>query len=172
MGKSKHFRFENMPHKRGFKHGTRNKYTKPFRTNGAIKMSNYLTKHKIGDYVDVLVDSAIHKGLPHYFYHGRTGRIFNLNKNSAGVVVNKQVRNRIIPKKMNIRIEHLRPSRCRTAFNERIKVNDQLKCQHKKDGKGPLSTKREVKGPRGEELTAFADENLVLRSHKPYIDLY
>ena len=81
-----------MPHKRGFKHGTRNKFTKPFRTNGSIKMANYLTTHKVGEYVDVLVDSAIHKGLPHYFYHGKTGRIFNLNKNSAGIIVNKRVR--------------------------------------------------------------------------------
>merc|ERR1712072_979419 len=98
---------------------------KPFRTNGSIKMANYLSTHKIGEYVDVLVDSAIHKGLPHYFYHGKTGKIFNLNKTSAGVVVNKQVRNRIIPKKMNVRIEHLRPSRCRSSFIERIKKNDQ-----------------------------------------------
>merc|ERR1711915_32813 len=171
-GEIKVIGFENMPHKRGFKHGTRNKFTKPFKTNGSIKMHNYLTKHKIGEYVDILVDSAIHKGLPHYFYHGRTGRIFNLNKNSAGVVVNKQVRNRIIPKKMNIRIEHLRVSRCRTAFNERIKENDKLKCEAKKAGKGPISTKRVVAGPKGEETVAFNEENVVLRSHKPYIDLY
>merc|ERR1739845_220215 len=136
--------------KRGFKHGTRNKFTKPFRTNGGIKMANYLTTHKIGEYVDILVDSAIHKGLPHYFYHGRTGRIFNLNKTSAGVVVNKRVRNRIIPKKMNIRIEHLRTSRCRTAFAARIKENDKLKCEAKKAGQR-ISTKRIVAGPLPEK---------------------
>merc|ERR1712183_211195 len=161
----------NMPHKRGFKHGTRNKFTKPFNTNGVCKMSNYLTKHKIGEYVDILVDSTIHKGLPHYFYHGRTGRIFNLNKTSAGVVVNKRVRNRIIPKKMNVRIEHLRVSRCRTAFNARIKENDKLKHEAKKAGK-IISTKRTVVGPLPEKKVACKEANLVLRSHKPYIDLY
>merc|ERR1712007_426775 len=171
MGKIKVIGFENMPHKRGFKHGTRNKFTKPFKTNGSIKMHNYLTKHKIGEYVDILVDSAIHKGLPHYFYHGRTGRIFNLNKNSAGVVVNKQVRNRIIPKKMNIRIEHLRVSRCRTAFNERIKENDKLKHEAKQRGER-ISTKRQVTGPLGEKTLACNKDALVLRSHKPYIELY
>merc|ERR1712178_255321 len=160
-----------MPHKRGFKHGTRNKFTKPFRTNGAIKMHNYLTPHKIGEYVDILVDSAIHKGLPHYFYHGRTGRIFNLNKNSAGVVVNKRVRNRIIPKKMNIRIEHLRVSRCRTAFNERIKENDKLKHEAKQRGER-ISTKRTVAGPLAEKTLKMNRDDLVLRSHKPYIELY
>merc|ERR1711972_46072 len=171
MGKIKVIGFENMPHKRGFKHGTRNKFTKPFKTNGVCKMSNYLTKHKIGEYVDILVDSAIHKGLPHYFYHGRTGRIFNLNKTSAGVVVNKTVRNRVIPKKMNIRIEHLRVSRCRTAFNARIQENDKKKCEAKKNGQ-IISTKRVVAGPLGEQKVKFDEAALVLRSHKPYIDLY
>merc|ERR1711879_262462 len=171
MGKSKFFRFENMPHKRGFKHGTRNKFTRPFRRNGAIRMTNYLTTHKIGEYVDVLVDSAIHKGLPHYFHHGRTGRIFNLNKTSAGVVVNKRVRGRIVPKRMNVRIEHLRVSRCRTAFNERIKENDRLKHEARKAGK-TISTKRQVAGPLPEKTLAVNPDNLVLRSHKPYIELY
>merc|ERR1712066_947406 len=171
MGKSKFFRFENMPHKRGFKHGTRNKFTRPFRRNGAIRMVNYLAKHKIGQYVDILVDSAIHKGLPHYFYHGRTGRIFNLNKTSAGVVVNKRVRNRIVPKKMNIRIEHLRTSRCRTAFAARIKENDDKKCAANKAG-NIISTKRVVAGPLPEKTIKCDEAKVVLRSHKPYIDLY
>merc|ERR1711976_357899 len=171
MGEIKVIGFENMPHKRGFKHGTRNKFTKPFKTNGSIKMRNYLTKHKIGEYVDILVDSAIHKGLPHYFYHGRTGRIFNLNKNSAGVVVNKSVRNRIIPKRMNIRIEHLRTSRCRTAFVERIRENDKLKAEAKKAGKR-ISTKRQPAQPLEEKTLACNQDDLAIRGHKPFILLY
>merc|ERR1711976_870694 len=160
-----------MPHKRGFKHGTRNKFTKPFKTNGAIRMVNYLAKHKIGDFVDVLVDSSIQKGMPHYYYHGRTGRIFNLNKASAGVIVNKRVRGRIIPKRMNIRIEHLRPSRCREEFLNRVKKNDALKQQAKKEGK-KVVTKRNIAGPLPEKVLKSPAADLVIRSHKPYIDLY
>merc|ERR1711879_102680 len=169
MGKSKFFRFENMPHKRGFKHGTRNKFTRPFRRNGAIRMTNYLAKHKIGDFVDILVDSSIHKGLPHYFYHGRTGRIFNLNKTSAGVVVNKRVRGRIIAKRMNIRIEHLRPSRCREEFLNRVKANDKLKQEANKRGE-KVKTKRTIAGPLPEKVLAVNE--VEFRNHKPYIDLY
>merc|ERR1711881_367988 len=106
-------------------------------TNGGIKMANYLTTHKIGEYVDVLVDSAIHKGLPHYFYHGKTGRI----------------------------------SRCRTAFNDRIKENDKLKHEAKQRGER-ISTKRTVAGPLGEKTLKMNRDALVLRSHKPYIELY
>merc|ERR1712066_108960 len=134
-------------------------------------MNNYLRPNRIGDYVDIMIDSAIHKGLPHYFYHGKTGKIFNLNRNSAGVIVNKQVRNRIIPKRMNVRIEHLRPSRCRTAFIERIKKNDVLKAEAKKAGKR-ISTKRVPAGPLPEKTLAMNNKEVVLRSHKPYIDLY
>merc|ERR1712046_331380 len=127
--------------------------------------------HKIGEYVDVLADSAIHKGLPHYFYHGRTGRIFNLNKNSAGVVVNKRIRGRIIPKKMNIRIEHLRPSRCREEFLNRVKANDKLKQEAKKKGQ-KVATKRTIAGPLPEKVLKCDPSALAIRSHKPYIDLY
>ena len=69
-----------MPHKRGFRHGTRQKLHKPFRRAGAIRMNNYLRPNRIGDYVDIMIDSAIHKGLPHYFYHGKTGIVSYLNK--------------------------------------------------------------------------------------------
>ena len=38
------------------------------------------------------VNGAIHKGMPHKVYHGKTGRIFNVTKRAVGVVVNKQVK--------------------------------------------------------------------------------
>lgn len=30
--------------------------------------------------------------MPHKFYHGKTGRVFNITKHAVGVVMNKQVR--------------------------------------------------------------------------------
>lgn len=38
------------------------------------------------------VNGAIHKGMPHKVYHGKTGPIFNVTKRAVGVVVNKQVK--------------------------------------------------------------------------------
>ena len=32
------------------------------------------------------------KGMPHKFYHGKTGKIFNVTRRAVGVIVNKQVR--------------------------------------------------------------------------------
>ena len=30
---------------------------------------------------------AFHKGMPHKFYHGKTGRVFNVTKRAVGVIV-------------------------------------------------------------------------------------
>lgn len=36
-------------------------------------------------------NGAFQKGMPHKFYHGKTGRIFNVTKRAVGVIINKQV---------------------------------------------------------------------------------
>jgi large subunit ribosomal protein L21e len=64
-------------------------FSQPFRYGGAIRMKNYLTVFKVGDFVDVKVDASQHKGMPFKFYHGRTGKVFNVNKRALGVIVNK-----------------------------------------------------------------------------------
>jgi len=102
-----------MTHSYGYKRRTRHKFKKGFKQHGAIHISKTLTTYKIGDIVDVVVDGAIHKGMPYKYYHGRTGRVFNVNPRSIGVIVNKQVRNRIIPKRIHVRIEHLKLSTSR-----------------------------------------------------------
>ena len=73
-------------------------------------MKNYLTSYKVGDYVDVVVDGSQHKGMPFKYYHGRTGRVFNVNPRSIGVIVNKLVNGRFMHKRIHVRVEHIRPS--------------------------------------------------------------
>src|SRR5689334_14102381 len=118
-----------MPHAYGYRSGTRSKFTKGFRQHGAIRISKVLTSYRIGDYVDILVDGAIHKGMPYSFYHGRTGRVFNVNPRSVGVIVNKQVRNRIIQKRIHVRADHVRQSTSRLSFLDRIRANDKKKAE-------------------------------------------
>ncbi len=136
-----------MPHAYGYRSGTRHKFSKAFRTRGAIRISKTLTTYKIGDYVDILVDASIHKGMPYSFYHGRTGRVFNVNPRAVGVIVNKQVRNRIIQKRIHVRIDHIRLSTSRESFLQRIRENDQKKAAANKAGKR-ISTKRLPAQPR------------------------
>lgn len=135
-----------MTHSYGQRRRTRHKFRKGFKQAGSIHISRTLTPYRVGDYVDVVVDGSIHKGMPYKYYHGRTGRVFNVNSRAVGVIVNKQVRNRIIPKRIHVRIEHLRLSSCRKAFVNRVQENDRLKTEANKQGKR-ISTKRAVVGP-------------------------
>jgi len=69
--------------------------------------------------------------MPFKFYHGRTGKVFNVNRRALGVVVNKLVGGRIMEKRIHVRVEHLRKSKCREDFLARVKKNDALKREAK-----------------------------------------
>lgn len=80
-----------MPAGHGVRSRTRDLFSRPFRKKGYIPLTTYLRTYKIGDYVDVKVNGAVQKGMPHKFYHGRTGRVWNVTKRAIGVEINKQV---------------------------------------------------------------------------------
>ena len=120
-----------MPHCFGLRARTRDLFCKGFRKHGVTPLSKYLTVYKKGDFVDIIADGAIQRGMPHKFYHGKTGKVFNVTKHAVGVVVNKRVGNRIIPKRIHVRIEHCRQSLSREAFKDRVRKNDQAKREAK-----------------------------------------
>jgi large subunit ribosomal protein L21e len=80
-----------MPAGHGLRSRTRDSFSRPFRKKGYIALTTYLRTYKIGDYIDIKVNGAVHKGMPHKFYHGRTGRVWNVTKRAIGVEINKQV---------------------------------------------------------------------------------
>eukprot|EP00766_Chilomastix_caulleryi_P006740 gnl/Chilomastix_caulleri/9009.p1 GENE.gnl/Chilomastix_caulleri/9009~~gnl/Chilomastix_caulleri/9009.p1 ORF type:complete len:80 (+),score=11.00 gnl/Chilomastix_caulleri/9009:93-332(+) len=51
-------------------------------------MQSYLATYKVGDYVDVKVNSSQQKGMPHYLYHGKTGRVYDVSPHAIGVALN------------------------------------------------------------------------------------
>lgn len=106
-----------------------------------------MTTYRKGDFVDIVADGSIHKGMPHKFYQGKTGKVFDINQHALGIIVNKRVGNRIIPKRIHVRIEHVRKSQCREAFKERVRQNDALKREAKKKGE-KICTKRIPSQPR------------------------
>ncbi|GLJ47104.1 hypothetical protein SUGI_0994710 [Cryptomeria japonica] len=136
-----------MPAGHGVRARTRDLFARPFRRHGYAPLGTYLRTYKIGQYVDIKVNGSIHKGMPHKFYHGRTGIVWNITKRAIGVEMNKQVGNRIIKKRIHVRIEHVQPSRCQEDFKLRIQKNDELKVEAKKLGK-IISTKRQPEGPK------------------------
>merc|ERR1712240_520120 len=131
-----------MTNSKGYRRGTRYMFRRPFRKNGMPSVSTLLKVYKIGDIVDIKADGSVHAGMPHKYYHGRTGRVFNVTNRSLGVVVSKPVRNRIEKKKICIRAEHVRHSSCRQDFLDRVKRNDTTRRECKKNGTAVPDLKR------------------------------
>lgn len=119
---------DTMAKSHGYRSGTRHSFARSFRKRGAhIPLTTYLTKYRVGDYVDVVANGAVHKGMPHKTYHGKTGIVYNVSRRALGVEINKQVRNRIIKKRINVRVEHVNQSKCRTDFLDRVKQNERVR---------------------------------------------
>merc|ERR1711918_43429 len=121
-----------MPHSFGYRARTRQMFAKDFRTNGNIGLRKYLQVYKIGDIVDIKGDGAVQKGMPHKYYHGKTGVIWNVTKRAVGVVLNKRVGHRIMKKRIHVRIEHIKPSTCKSEFLKRVKVMMKLRRLQRK----------------------------------------
>ena len=106
----------------GYRAGTRDLFTKKFRSNGYNALiTTFMRNYKVGDVVDVVCDSRQQKGMPHKYYHGRTGRIWNVTRRAVGVEINKVHRQRQIVKRIHVRMEHLRPSKSAAGHTARIK---------------------------------------------------
>merc|ERR1712007_210120 len=86
-----------MPKSEGYRCCTRDMFSRPFRQNGMPNLSTYLTNYKQGDYVDIKANSAIQKGMPHKFYHGRTGVVFNVTPMLWASSSTKSTRARSLP---------------------------------------------------------------------------
>lgn len=136
-----------MPHSFGLRARTRDLFSRAFKTHGQFSFTKLMTIYKKGDIVDIIADGAIQRGMPHKQYHGKTGRVFDVNKHAVGIIVNKRVNTRLVPKRIHIRIEHVRKSQSREAFIQRVHRNDELKREAKKAGK-KVYTKRVPELPR------------------------
>ena len=147
-----------MPHSFGYRGKTRHLFKRPFRCNGAEHLSTYMKQYKKGMFVDIVANGSIHKGMPHKFYHGRTGRVFDISPNSIGVIVNKQVRNRIVEKRIHVRVEHLRISTCNANFKKHVKAVEEAK---RKEPAKKQMTKRLPVGPLPEQKIVINKDSLI-----------
>ena len=152
-----------MPHSFGYRGKTRHLFKRPFRANGPEHLSTYMKQYKKGMFVDIVANGSIHKGMPHKFYHGRTGRVFDISPNSIGVLVNKQVRNRIVEKRIHVRVDHLRISTCNANFKKHVKALEKEKREN--PGKKQLR-KRLPTGPLDEQKIEV-NEKSVIKFYNP-----
>lgn len=81
---------------------------------------------------------------------------------SRSLQINKRVGGKILKKRIHVRIEHVRPSRCREDFLARVQANDEKK-RAAKAANQKISTKRIMPGPRG----AFSITNAKMETVTP-----
>ncbi|ODV89225.1 hypothetical protein CANCADRAFT_58210 [Tortispora caseinolytica NRRL Y-17796] len=150
-----------MAHTHGYRSGTRYMFARDFRKHGGLPLSTYLKTYKVGDIVDIKVNGSIHKGMPHKFYHGKTGVVFNVTKTSVGVIVHKQVRNRYIEKRISVRVEHIKHSKCREEFVKRVKENAEKRKAAKAAGETVLLKRTPVLPREAHTVTLSEQPELV-----------
>lgn len=103
--------------------------------------------YKKGDIVDIKVNGAIQKGMPHYYYHGRTGVVFDVTRSSVGVLLYKINGHRYMEKRIHVGVEHVKHSDSRLEFLKRVKENARKRTEAKEKGESVL-LKRQPDAPR------------------------
>ncbi|MEB3786922.1 MAG: 50S ribosomal protein L21e [Desulfurococcales archaeon] len=92
---------------RGFRHRTRKLLKKHTRERGGVPpISLLLHEYNTGDKVHVIINPAIHKGMPHRRYHGKTGVVVGKRGKAYLVKLSLGKKEKILI----VRPEHLRPA--------------------------------------------------------------
>lgn len=157
---------------RGYRSGTRHRYAQGFRKRGMPKPSTYTTVYRKGQFVDIVANPAIHRGMPYKVYHGMTGRIFNVDPRSVGVLLSRRAGNRFVEKRVVVRVEHVRPSRCNEAFLARRAENDRARAEAAQRGESPGPQRRAPQGPRRAFLVSTENNEPVEIKHEQYFEVY
>ena len=131
----------------GYRAGTRDLFSKKPREKGAEPLSTYMRTYKVGDQVDIVCRSSQQKGMPHKFYHGRTGKVWNVSKRAIGVEINKIHREKQIVKRIHVRVEHLRPSKSQSGHLARIRSNEAIKVRWMTRGQPSPALSSRAAGP-------------------------
>uniref|UniRef100_A0A8C2VE08 60S ribosomal protein L21 n=1 Tax=Chinchilla lanigera TaxID=34839 RepID=A0A8C2VE08_CHILA len=117
-----------MTNTKGRRRGSQYAFSRPFRTHGVVPLSTYRNAAQM---------------LPWQ----KTGRVYRATQHAVGIVVNKEVKGRILAKRINVRIEHIKHSKSRDSFLKCVKENDQKKKEAKEKGNW-VQLKRQPALPR------------------------
>lgn len=96
-----------MPHSRGARSRTRRLLSKSSKERGLRPLGYLLRDYKSGEKVVIIIDSAVHRGMPYRRFHGAVGQI--LERRGRAYVVEVPEGGKI--KKVIARPEHIRPVR-------------------------------------------------------------
>ena len=89
---------------KGIRSKSRHILRKKPRDRGNLSITRALQNFEEGESVNIVIDPAIHKGMPHIRFHGLTGKIEGKQGNSYLVGINDGKKHKILI----IKPEHLR----------------------------------------------------------------
>merc|ERR1712000_390990 len=92
----------------------------------------------------------------------------NVSKRAVGVVVNKRVRGKILPKRISVRIEHVKHSQCRKDFLDRVHANEVKKTEAKTTGIKGAALKRIAVQPKDAHVVSTKDNEPQILGPVPY----
>uniref|UniRef100_G1Q9P9 Large ribosomal subunit protein eL21 n=1 Tax=Myotis lucifugus TaxID=59463 RepID=G1Q9P9_MYOLU len=156
-----------MTNTKGKRRGTHYMFSRPFRKHGLVPSATHMRIYKKGDIVDIKRMGTVQKGMPHKCHQGKTGRVYNVTQHAVGIIVNKQVKGKILAKRINVHIEHSKHSKSRDSFLKRVKENDQKKKQAKEKGTW-VQLKHQPAPPREAHFVRTNGKELELLEPIPY----
>ncbi|XP_074234932.1 large ribosomal subunit protein eL21-like, partial [Saimiri boliviensis] len=159
--------FAKMTNTKAKRRGTRYVFSRPFRKHGVVPSATYMRIYKKGDIVDIKGMGTVQKGMPYKCYHGKTGRVCNVTQRAVGIAVNKQVKGKILAKRINVRIKHIKHSKSQDSFLKRVKENDQKKNETKEKGTW-VQRKRQPAPPREARFVGTNGKGTELLEPIPY----
>ncbi|XP_051022034.1 60S ribosomal protein L21-like [Acomys russatus] len=136
-----------MINTKGKRKGTHYMFSIPFRIHEVVPFITYMGIYRMGDIVDNKGMGTVQSGMPHKRYHSKILRVYNVTQHVGGIIVNNQVKGKIVTKKINVPIEHINHSKSRDIFLKRVKENDQKKKEAKETGT-QVQLKRQPVPPR------------------------
>jgi len=152
----------------GYRRGTRTLFRKDFKKRGMPNPTKVLQPFKMGDLVDCKVDPSIVKGMPHKYYHGQTGKVFNLNPRSVGVIFYRKVGHKYIERTVHARIEHLHLSKSNLDTKTRYAEHQKRVLEAREAGDKVTVVKRQPAGPRASFTISKSNNTPVEVGFKAY----
>ncbi|KAI4555291.1 hypothetical protein MJG53_015993 [Ovis ammon polii x Ovis aries] len=156
-----------MNNTKGKRRDTRYVFSRPFRKHGVVPLATSMRIYRKGDIVDIKGMGTVQKGMSHKCYHGKTGRVCSVTRHAIGIIINKPVKGKILAKRINVRIEHIKHSKSRDSFLKRVKENDQKKKEAKEKGTW-VQLKRQPAPPRGAHFVRSKGREPKLLEPVPY----
>ncbi|XP_035873271.1 60S ribosomal protein L21-like [Phyllostomus discolor] len=142
-----------MTNTKGKRRGGRWMFSQPFRKQEVAPLATYMRIHKKGDVVDIEAMGTVREAMPHRCHQGKAGRICSVAQHVVGTVTNKQVKGKILAKRINVCLEHTGHSQSQDGFLKCVKEKFQKKKKAQEKGawvppKHQPAPRRDTRGAR------------------------